>query len=104
MGVQGPMLLLLLLVCVVLGKSGELRRFIHQTGGNGGVWETRRPSEAHLLTSTQDRVKKARRWQVRNYGPCEKHPLSPGLKRSPHLFHSPPTGLKTTDIKLLSSD
>lgn len=34
MGVQGPMLLLLLLVvCVMLGEPGELRRFIHQTGG-----------------------------------------------------------------------
>lgn len=78
MGVQGPMLLLLLLlVCVVLGKSGELRRFIHQTGGYGAEWETRRPTEAHLLTSTQDRVKKARRRQVGNCGPCEKHPLSP---------------------------
>lgn len=28
MGVQGPMLLLLLLVCVMLGKPGELSRFI----------------------------------------------------------------------------
>lgn len=34
MGVQGPLLLLLLVVCVVLGKPGELRRFIHQTRGD----------------------------------------------------------------------
>lgn len=50
MGVQGPvLLLLLLLVCVMLGKPGELRRFIHQTGGHEGVWETRRPTRLTFL-------------------------------------------------------
>jgi hypothetical protein len=60
------------------------------------------PREAHLI-STQGHVKKARR-QVRNRGPCEKHLPRPGIKKSPHLFHSSPTDLKSTDIKLLSSD
>lgn len=104
MGVQGPMLLrLLLLVCVMLGEPGELRRFIHQTGGDGRLWETWKPIEARFLTSTQDRVKKTRQ-MVRNRGPCKKPLQRPGIRRSPHLFYSTPTGPKNTDIKLLSSD
>lgn len=46
MVVQGPMLLLL--AWVILGEPGELRRFIHQTRGDGGVWGIRRPNEAHF--------------------------------------------------------
>lgn len=71
MGVHIPMLLLVrLLVFVVLGEPGELKRLIHQTGGNGGVRGPRRSTDAHLLTPTQDCMKKAKR-QVRNRGPCE---------------------------------
>lgn len=70
MGVQSPvLLLLLLLVVVVLGKPGELR-------GWWGVRGTRRSAEAHLLTSTQDRKKKAWR-QVRSRARCEEHPHRP---------------------------
>lgn len=47
MGVQGGLpLVVVLLVCVVLGKPGELRRCIHLDWGG---WGARRSTEAYLL-------------------------------------------------------